>query len=158
MSDPQAKAAFRERARELSTVALHSAQLENWAHAGTAVKTLNDELGGEGVMFALTAWCDTLITRQREILGRQDDDIVRPAWLNATTGEVALDAGDVPPEIRWAGRLVAARAALDHDAWSALIASIPDTPMAVSEHVSALLNGVAMTLNGLSRMENGGVA
>jgi hypothetical protein len=158
MSNPQSQSAFRKRALELSTVALHSAQLENWARAATAVKALNDELGGEGIMFALAGWCDTLIVRQQEIMGGQDGDIARPAWLNATTGEVALDADDVPPPVRWAGRLVAARAALDHDAWDALIASIPDAPMAASEHVSALLNSVAMTLNGLSRMENGGGA
>lgn len=158
MSAPQAEAAFRNRARELSTVALHGAQLSDWERARAAVVTLNDELGGDGIMFAIVAWCDTLIVRQQQVTGQKEGDFVRPAWLNTDTGDIALNADDVPPPIRWAGRLVAARAAMDHDAWDALVKSIPDTPMATTEHVSALLTSVAMTLNSLSQIERGDAA
>lgn len=144
-----------DQAAELSTVALHGAQLNDWERAGAAVKALQDEFGGHGIMFALVAWCDTLIVRQQQVTGHKDGDLARPAWLNATTGDVAFNADDVPPPVRWAGRLIAARAAMDHDAWDALVVSIPDTPpMAVTEHVSALLSSVAMTLNSLT--EHGG--
>ena len=158
MSSPQAEAAFRNRAMELSTLALHSAQLNDWERSGAAVATLNDELGGEGIMFAIVAWCDTLIMRQQQVLGHKKGDLARPAWLNADTGDLALNADDVPPPVRWAGRLVAARAAMDHDVWQALVDSTPDTPGATTEHVSVLLTSIATTLNALSRIERGGAA
>jgi len=58
-----------------------------------------------------------------------------------------VDAQDVPPEHRWAGQIIAARAAVDEEAYRALLASVPlDGWLAYLLH---LLRVTASGLNGV---------
>lgn len=145
--------AGRQRAIELSTAALHGAQMDDGGRINLAMRSLNEELGGPGIMFALAGWCDTLALRQQAVTGSIGSDLVRPVWLDEN-GNVQTDPDDVPGPVRWAGRLIAARAALDKDTWDALIAAIPDG--SVTEYVSVVLISVARTLNTLAGMQRGG--
>jgi hypothetical protein len=137
------------RARHLALEALVAAMGEDWPVASAAMRALGAETGTEGLATALLAWCDTLIAAQRRAMGLpdepQDGEAARPAWLNGATGRVALNADDAPPAARWAGQLVAARAALDREAFAVLLAAMPKDPKARGEYAGALLQGCAMT-------------
>ena len=138
--------AGRERGIQLATEALQAAMDENPAAAAAALKAINSELGGQGVTLAIIAWCDALIIRYREATGTPDDSPVRLAWQQEETGDISATGNDVPPETRWAGQFIAARAALDKAACDALIASLPEDGWAIGGYISALLNTVALTL------------
>ena len=143
---------LQERARELSVEALHAAMRNDWDAAAAAMQALSNETGGPGIRFALTAFCDWLITAQNRVQGKPDFDapgIVRPAWLNAETGQVDTSAGDVPPAARWAGQLAVARAAMDKPAFDALLASMPEDGLERGRYAAALLEGCAASVNAL---------
>jgi hypothetical protein len=132
----------------LARDALVAAMAGDSEKATRAVVEVNG-LGPEALEYAIRAWCDALIFRYRKISGTPDDEPVRPGWINGDTGDIATDADDVPPEARWAGRLVAARAALDLPAWDALLLALPEDGWQVGRHVSALLSTVAQTIRAL---------
>lgn len=145
-----------DRARELeelavgfASAALLSALAGDWGAATAAVRSASDRCGGEGVELCIRAWCDTLVDAYRQATGTQADAPVRPVWVDPETSQVATDAAGVPPEVRWAGRVIAARAALDCDAYGALLLSIPDDDAACGAHVLTLLDSVAQTLRHL---------
>ena len=139
-----------ERAYELAAQALQAAVREQWETATDAVQAIGDECGPEGVEYACRAWCDALIVRYQAATGLPypAGEPVRPVWQDAVTGTLK-DADEVGTRSRWAGRLLAARAALDYDAYKALIASVPPDPQVVGEHVGTLLTTVATTLRDL---------
>jgi hypothetical protein len=136
----------RERGIQLATEALQAAMEEDSERASAAVKAISSELGGPGLYLAIVAWCDAVILRYREVTGTPDDGPVRMAWQNTDTGDISATGNDVPEETRWAGRLIAARAALDEPAWDALMSSLPEDGWAIGGYVSALLSTVALTL------------
>jgi hypothetical protein len=140
----------RQRGIQLAHKALQAEIFGQHDQAASAVQAINDELGAPGVTLAIMAWCDTLVLYYRKATGTPDDAPVQPAWLNSRTRRVAADADEVPPEVRWAGRLVAARAALDEPAWDALLAALPDDEAAIGQHVVALLSMAALTLRALN--------
>jgi hypothetical protein len=139
----------RARARKLAAEALHAAIREDWPAASKAMTAISAETGGEGACLALVAWCDTLIIAQRRVMGLpdepQDGEVARPAWLDGDTGHASLNADDAPPAARWAGQLVAARAALDLEAFNALLAALPADGKARGDYAGALLQACAMT-------------
>jgi hypothetical protein len=134
-------------AREIAGRALRCAVREDWPGAVRALKQLDAGFGAGGMSVAFAGWCDTLISKQRE-LGIARPGAARPLWVNTGTGEVG-SADDVPAEVRWAGQLIAARAAWDEDAYTALARAVPRTPEAVTAHVATLLECVSGTLRGL---------
>jgi hypothetical protein len=137
-----------ERALELAREALEAALEEDWAGAGAAVQAISDERGWTGVTLALTAWSDTLVIFTRRSQGLPDEPgpgvIVQPAWADDETGEVIEDADAVNGYHRWAGRLLAARAAMDHDSCEALLRSLPEDGGECGRHVTILLEMVAL--------------
>lgn len=151
---PAGESPRRARALRLAAIALQSAMSDDHAKASRAVQALSDEFGGEGVMLAIHAWTDTLIAAYRQVTGTPDDAPVRPGWINSDSGAVATDADDVPCEVRWAGRFIAARAVMDLPSCHALLESLPDDGEAIGRHVSALLNMAGLTLRSLQRRQS----
>ncbi len=136
----------RDRMVKSAGAALHAAMADDWGAVSRALQTLIDECGGEGVIAAMSAWCDTLLIHTHDI----DPKVpLRLLFVNADTGDIG-DADDVPPEVRWAGRLVAARAAMDKPTWDALIDSIPHDDSAISRHISVLLRSIVTGLKAVT--------
>ena len=141
---------------------MHMALSEKWPQAGRYIQRISDECGGEGLAIALAGWCDMLFDHA---VDGQDIAVNRAAGVsfgNAKTGELADESG-VPDAIGWAGRLVRARSALDQPAWDALIEQLPPGGSTeLADHIAAVLNLAATTMNGLPRgyalMGRGGVS
>lgn len=131
-----------------ATAALHAAMADDWKAASGALQTLSDECGGAGVGDAMRAWCDTLIGRTHGDL-QDSGSGVRLVFKNADSGEMG-GADDVPAPTRWAGRLIAARAAMDQPTWQALLEAIPPGNDAVSEYVGALLQTIVVNLKAVA--------
>jgi hypothetical protein len=134
---------------ELARQALEDAMCESWDTAVAAVQAINDECGTGAIERACVAWMDTLIVHYQRATGHRDGDPVQPAWADAHTGEEWRDADQVDPAYRWAGRLIAARAAMDHGACDALMMALPGDDQETGEHIKALLACVALTLRSL---------
>lgn len=131
------------RAMELAGVALYAAMADDTDKAVDAVKAISEETGGEGLMDAILGWCDTLIVRTPDLeIGKP----VKIAWMEAETRRINDGPHEVRPTARWAGRLLAARAADDHDTFMALMDSIPHGPKDVGDHVWELVQMVALNL------------
>lgn len=133
-----------DRAKELTAQALHAAMREDWPAATRAMQAVSDETGGEGIYWALRMLCDTAIDAQG-LTGREGA-VFRPGWVDVSTGKVQLDADAVPVHHRWAARLVTARAAMDKDAYDALLAGMPGDARERGEYAGALLTGTALAL------------
>jgi hypothetical protein len=138
-----------KRAIQLAGAALRAAMAGDWGAAGAAIQAASDECGGGGVELCVRSWCDTTINRFRQVTGTPANAPVRPVWVQADTSRVYADADEVPPAVRWAGRVMAARASLDREAYEALLESIPHDDVAVGEHLHALLDSAAQTLRRL---------
>lgn len=134
----------------LASVAFHAAVASDWPKATRAVQRLSDECGGPGLYLALVAWCDAYSEHACD--GESHGRIGRMNWINAETG--GLDGADSPrlPEpIRWAGNLVASRAALDEPRFNELINELPSDGLKRGEYFAAVLNTIVTTINGLPR-------
>lgn len=144
------RAEVRAKAKEYATTALHAVVRDDWAAASTALQAASDELGGRGLGDVIVLLCDTIIGTQNRMAGRPEffagPGVARPMWMNTETGRLDTDATAVPPAARWAGQLVAARAAMDLPAYNALLSAIPEDPRERSEHVARLLAGCAHTV------------
>lgn len=146
----------RAEARDLATRALHAAMREDWP----AVQEVFGEISTDGraVTFALMAWCDWTLQAQAGMLGRPFpesgplSELAVPAWIEAETGRLITDADEMPPSARWAGRLVAARAAMDHVQFEVLIRTMPGDGFKRGEYAVALLRGCAGIVNLTRRM------
>jgi hypothetical protein len=142
----------REAALSLAAEALHAAQRENWPAATTAVKRISDEHGGGGLALAIVGWCDTLIAKHPALKDGRSDGLVGLAWTEAERGGLQF-ADDVPPQTRWAGQVLMARAMLDQSGFDALMLALPDDGWKIGEYVGALLHSVALTLNRIAVLE-----
>lgn len=134
----------------LAAAALAAAQADKTNTAAGYIKRISDECGGEGLEVALRTWCDATVDHATD----GDRAAGRPniSFVNAKTGELDNAASDrVPPSIRWAGRLIAARAALDLDAYRALLDELPEDGAEIGTYFLAVVNVVATTINGLPR-------
>jgi hypothetical protein len=56
-----------------------------------------------------------------------------------------------PATVRWAARLIQARAAMDEAAFNSCLADLPDDGVERANHIWAVLQSVAVTINGLPR-------
>lgn len=132
-----------KRAIRLASVALNRAIAQDWDRATKAVQRISDECGQVGVGRAILGWSDTLISRMGHTPGKP----VAIAFQQAETGRIdTADSEYVPDRVRWAGRVIAARAADDQPTWDALMAALPDDGKAIGEHVAAVLETVALML------------
>ena len=137
--------AAKARVMFLAGAALQASVDQDAPATAAAINAISAEYGGEGLTEAIIAWCDTL-TRAHplppEEISPGPAGSVTPAWPGA--------ADDVDPQVRWAGRIVMARAREDKDTFNALIAALPDDGMARSQHVAVLLNLIATNLRPVS--------
>jgi hypothetical protein len=138
---------LKERACILAAYALHDARAGDYAAASAHVRQLNAECGGTGTMIAVVGWCDTLAAHSGI---SEDSGPLALAWKDAETGRIHVGAEGVPDRARWAGQLIVARAALDKPMFDALIAALPDDKAVVGSYVGAVLETVAITMNGLA--------
>ena len=115
----------------LAGAALQGAVAQDLPATAAAMNAISAEYGSEGLTEAIIAWCDALTAG--------------PGWVDETG--LARTADDVDPQVRWAGRIVMARAREDKDTFDALIAALPDDGMAGSQHLAVLLNLIAKTLH-----------
>lgn len=136
--------AERQRGIALATDALHAAMREDWPAMRDAVTALS---GSEALIVAITAWCDTLLGCHPDG-PRSDGRLVQVCWLQDGKGPVQ-HAEEVPPPARWAGQVIAARAALDEDAFWALM-DAPAEGTDLGSCVIALVQSVAMTLEAIT--------
>lgn len=138
------------RARELTTEALHAAMRADWPAASRAMQSLAAETGSEGVTWALLRFCDTILGAQQRVRGLPDGawdrGIAGVTWLNTSDGTVG-HAGQVPDSVRWAGQLVAAKAARDEGMFRALLGTMPGDDAGRGRYVGALLESCAITAN-----------
>ena len=138
MLDDAAKA----RVMFLAGAALQASVDQDAPATAAAINAISAEYGGEGLTEAIIAWCDTLARAHPlppEEISPGPAGSVTPAWPGA--------ADDVDPQVRWAGRMVMARAREDKDTFNALIAALPDDGMARSQHLAVLLNLIATNLS-----------
>lgn len=137
------------RARELTTGALHAAMREDWPAASQAMQALASETGSTGVTWALLRFCDTILGAQQRMRGLPDGTWEGGAavkWFNTEDGTVG-HAGQVPDSVRWAGQLVAAKAARDEGMFRALLGAMPGDDAGRGRYVGALLQSCAITAN-----------
>jgi hypothetical protein len=126
--------------------------------ATKALNRIGDETGSEGMSIAICSWIDTVSARLRQLgMPEANGMPVRPMWINDETEAVA-DADGVPPAVRWAGQLAAARAAKDRQTWEALIMALPEDPSEAGQHIWALLSGAALTLRSLPLPRSAGAS
>lgn len=138
--------ALKDRARTLAAYALRDARAGDYAAASRHVRQLNAECGSAGAMIAVIGWCDTLAAHSG--ISEKSGPLAL-GWKDADTGRVHSGAEGVPDRFRWAGQLIVARAALDKPMFDALIGSLPDDKAVVGSYVGAVLETVAVTMNGL---------
>lgn len=120
----------------------HCARVGNWTQASAVVRELDDRYDGEGVKILLIELADTMILCRGGL--PRPDQVMVPV-VEDTVGR-SFDVNDVRPEVRWAGRFVAARAAGDETTCAALVNSCT-TNDEFTLHVAALLQVAAATLN-----------
>jgi hypothetical protein len=126
-----------------SAVILAHARAGRWPQAGNDVKALAERFDGAGIQILIMSLADTLVAAQG---GHTQGVATRPVWVDPD-GPIE-DANDVDrPEIVWAGRFIAARAALDEDTCAALVNSCGNDPEAYSANIYAVLEVTADTLN-----------
>jgi hypothetical protein len=137
---------LKDRARILAAYALRDARAGDYAAASKHVRALNAECGGEGTMFAVCGWRDTLAAHSGI---SENSGPLALGWKDADTGRIHAGTEGVPDRVRWAGQLIVARAALDKPMFDALIAALPDDKAVIGSYVGAVLETVAITMNGL---------
>lgn len=132
--------------RSHAIAALNAVLRDNPAAADQALDRLHARHGMPGITGALVIWCDTALARIP-----RGDGPVRLQWVEHATGRVHGDADAVRPAERWAGRLLAARAAGDLDGFRALVEAVPADPAVVGDHVGAMVQMTARIVQGAAR-------
>lgn len=133
--------------RDLATQALQAAMREDWDAVRQSFADISAD--GRAATFALMAWCDWTLQAQAEMQGLEMPasgpmpGIARPGWFDPDTGRVTLDADEMPPVARWAGRLIAARASMDEVQFQVLVGTLPGDGFERGQYALALLRGCA---------------
>lgn len=130
----------------MASQTLLMAVLGLFGHAYELVRRIESDAGGEAVLDAMIFWVDAWLGIQ----GKPPEDIAVRLAFRDLTGGPDRDADDVPPEIAWAGRFMAARAAGDDDQIVALINSVPKDALSGGSRVEALLFACAGNLQHLA--------
>ncbi|GAA0738539.1 hypothetical protein Drose_04460 [Dactylosporangium roseum] len=136
------------KAVRLATNAYHAALARDWHKAERVLKRLNEECTGEGLFTALKAWCDTFINHASD--GGEVGRFRMVGW-NVDTG--AVNESEVRASVAWSRRLIAARAAMDLEAFNTVLQELNDIPDGFERgrYVAELLECVALTVNSLPR-------
>jgi hypothetical protein len=130
----------------LAHAALQAAFGEKYDAMNRYLARISQECGGEGITVALMTWCDAFHAHATD--GDLRPAKVRLSMIQSDTGAVATGE-DLPEPAVWAKRLIAARLAMDEQAWSDAIDDVP--PDQVGQYVWGVLHVVATTINGLPR-------
>lgn len=134
----------------LATAAFQAGLAGKWDAAQRALQRLSDECGAEGLCDGLIAMCDTLADHASD--GDLKPRTVRVTFWHGGTGRLDQPGSDqVPAEVQWAGRLIAARAEMDEDKFRAVLDELPHDGAAVGRHVWSLLQLVVWQVNTLPR-------
>jgi hypothetical protein len=134
----------------LATVAYHAALAGKWESAARAIKRISDECGGDAIVTALIAWCDAYVDHATD--GRMDVAKATMNYINSDSGRLdGEDSDRLPERVRWAGRLVKARASMDEEEFRAALDAVPEDEGEWGSYVLAVLECVATTINGLPR-------
>ena len=122
---------------------------EKWPTAQRAIERLNAECGPEGLATALIAWCDAIAEHAQG--GRPEFGRVNVLPWNTDTGGVGDEA--LRPTVRWATRLVAARAKGDIEAFEALLAELNaiNDGFERGRYATELVQSAALTIRSLPR-------
>ena len=137
---------LKSRALDLSADALGAYMGGDIPGAAAAIQAVSDETGSEGVGWMLVAWCDTLIEVQARARGGVRRPVLAaPSWVDCD-GHATGDAASVPAPVRWAGQLVAARAAGDNEMVRALLTSMPGDARERGQFAKALLHACAASV------------
>ena len=125
-----------ERARKFTTIALHRAIAGDWPGAAQYIGRLN---GSAGLLVAIQLLADTYLGHVHP--GHRLGDPVRVAWMSMP-GQGVAAADEVRPSVRWAGQIIAARAADDWPSYEALLRA-PAQGAELGDGIMALLDIVA---------------
>ena len=131
--------------RRLARAALIAAIDQRWNAAERAIQRVSDECGGAGLGEAILAWTDAMI--HHATAGQQVP--FAPGGMDFADPQTGQLNVELPAEVEWAGRLLAARAAMDQDRYRAVLAELPDDPAGIGLHVWRLIEVIGMTIRGL---------
>lgn len=129
------RTAERQRALKIAAVALSRAKAGDLEDAASYIKRLN---GSNGLIVAIVGWIDTYI---HTVYPEHKDQPIAVRWLHTPTGRIET-ADEVSASMRWAGRLISMRAALDEDGFYSVLHSAPEGG-ALGDGIMALLHIVA---------------
>jgi hypothetical protein len=134
----------------LAHAALFAAMDNKWKRVEALLSRLNTECPGPGIGDALVAWCDAMAEHAEG--GEPEFGRIRVATINTDTGALNAEDGN-RPAIRWATRLVAARAAGDRGAFVAAMDELNAIPDGFERgrYVGQLVESVALTIRTLPR-------
>jgi hypothetical protein len=134
----------------LATAAFHAALSNEPVKAGRYLQRISDECGGDGLGIAMRAWIDTYADHATG--GEPPRSRGNVAFIQEGTGQLDREDSDrLPPEVRWAGQIIAARCADDRERYMQLIGEMPDGGAEIGMYVATLLLTIARTVNGLPR-------
>lgn len=111
--------------------------------ASMLVETLRRQHGRGGLYAAISGWCDTILPWIVPNQTREGRDGIRLVWRDITTGLVT-SAEATPPVARWAGQILAARAARDEASSLALFEAVADDELV--SHADELLKVLALQI------------
>ena len=127
-----------------SAVILAYARHGDWEKVGALVTELGEIHNGPGIQLLICGLADTIVIYQGG--HSAPGEMIAPIWVDGDGN--ASDADGVQrAEILWAGRFIAARAAMDDDACAALVNSCADQPDRYAQNVLGLVEVAAYTLN-----------
>lgn len=128
--------------QQFAREALVHAIAERWEECGAEMRKLNDRYSGDGAVQAALLWIDAL---HAQLGGGIPSGTNVAVLFQDDTG--AVSGADARRSTTvWAGRLMAARMAMDHDTWLALmrVAVDGDTGHTFGAYIGELLHMIAL--------------
>lgn len=120
---------------------LHAARNGHWTTAAVVLGRIVADYGSGAVVEVMAAWIDTFA----HVCGITEQGEIGPAFFDTDMG-VDMGIDDVPRDVAWAGRLVAARLNGDEPTFEALIDAVPNDATWM-ECVNRVLSLVASGIN-----------
>lgn len=139
----------REATIELARDAYWAALREERTRATGYVQKINDEHGAAAVLLAICSWIDTYVDHVTD--GGDAINMKRLQFIERHTRRVdTLDSPWLPEEVRWAGRVIYARATMNPDLFLDLVNGVEGNAEA-GYRVMILLDLVAQTIKNMPR-------
>lgn len=121
----------------MASAAMKAAQNGEQQAAADLLQCINDTYGGTGLSLAMIGWIDHAMRAQGIRFGSAVE-------IHLWDDKLEIDAPDAPDTMRWASRMIQARAAFDRGRWETESASLDGAdPETVGAHVMALLMSCA---------------